>query len=801
MSQANGSFQCDNCPRRYKRIDYLIRHKRSHTQSKPYKCWTCFKSFARVDILKRHMASHASTKILCTGPPGSKTQKCTYSEDGDIGQGEVRSMVTNQPPELIVDSSRQDLLIRPHESSLEHGAANAAFTDPMQLRLVLGPDVMNPTGNLDHNFKSPKTQEQITTDQNVSCVGFSASGGSVENMDMTMSYQENFCAEIGFTDADLEMLDAFISTLPSDLYSLDTSEVERDQEPKHSLVPLPAGETDTDVEPRHGNLLHIHHPRNVKPETRGKRRRASTDLKSASRNRILTALVQWGPKEITRIIEVLPPVDPLDGLLHSYLNAPVAHARTFIHVATFNPNETRPDLLLAMLASSCALSTDVTLNKLGRVLQECVLASLPKHFEAGNSTTQDLELAQAFLITLEVGTWSGHMRTTEAAESFFQPLLTMIRRSGMLNSSGYTQTSKRVKSDESLQEKWLGWIHLESWKRLVCRIYKHDTNSSIALQVNQLISYAEFCLPLPASSDMWSAATAEEWNSLFLARQQNGSSQQVTLTDYIDDVDGTNVSDATTDLSIVREVFLSFAWGLSWEYIQLVRFQTQRPSKWNLSIMNSRYNELNEILNRCYKRADPDAFVQLASELKINCICMHLHLSFHDIQAFFKASESLHARKIYFQLVQWAKSEHARKSVCYAARLLHIARLSPKGTIRGPCTIMVYQAALTLIAYGVVCIPFEGDHNQKIVQIYKCEDISVQQFIQSGCGVPAIEGNIRLGDKSFNSTVVCLTDLNRVIEEVSEIFKTNYRQTKYPPIIHEVMGLLAKVKISLVNLR
>jgi hypothetical protein len=96
-------------------------------------------------------------QILYTGPPGSKTQKCTYSEDGDIGQGEVRSMVTNQPPELIVDSSRQDLLIRPHESSLEHGAANAAFTDPTQLRLVLGPDVMNPTGNLDHNFKSPST--------------------------------------------------------------------------------------------------------------------------------------------------------------------------------------------------------------------------------------------------------------------------------------------------------------------------------------------------------------------------------------------------------------------------------------------------------------------------------------------------------------------------------------------------------------------------------------------------------------------------------------------------------------------
>ncbi|KAM0086127.1 hypothetical protein ACKRZS_001583 [Fusarium odoratissimum] len=350
------------------------------------------------------------------------------------------------------------------------------------------------------------------TGQVDSYVGFLDLGDSIGNWDLAVPDQMDFSADIGLIGADLQLLDAFINNLPSGLYSSiqDISEFGKGQEPKESPVPLSADKSNTDVEPMHGIILHNHRSRSLKPEKRCKHRHASANLTSASRNRILTTLVQWGSKEISRIIEVLPPAGSLDALLRSYLNTPVAHARTFIHVATFNPNDKRTDLLLAMLASSCSLSSDVTLNKLGQVFQECVLASLPKHFEAGNSTTHDLELAQAFLITLEVGAWSGHMRTTEAAESFFQPLLTMIRRTGMLDHSSYTRKPNPDESEKSLQEEWLEWLHLESWKRLVCRIYKHDTNSSIALQVNPLISYAEFCLPLPASNDMWSVTSAEE---------------------------------------------------------------------------------------------------------------------------------------------------------------------------------------------------------------------------------------------------------------------------------------------------
>ncbi|KAJ3549715.1 hypothetical protein NM208_g355 [Fusarium decemcellulare] len=607
---------------------------------------------------------------------------------------------------------------------------------------------MSETGCLQPNSKSLEPDMACQDD---SYVGIPDSGVSLGTWSLACSYQQDFSAEIGFSDVDLQLLDAFISTLPSGLYNPlpDTPEFWKSQESIETTSLSTTGKSNTDVGSPHDTLSQGYYSGGLQPLKQESER---TNLASSSRNRILSALVQWGSEDIARIIEVLPSVGPLNALLQSYLTTPVAHANTFIHVATFNPNEKRADLLLAMLASSCILSSDATLNKLGRVFQECVLATLPKHFEVGSSASRDLELAQAFLITLEVGVWSGYMRTTEAAESFFQPLLTMIRRTGMLNHSSYTLKCDSGQHGMSLRERWLEWLHLESWKRLVCRVYKHDTNTSMALQVNPLISYAEFCLALPASDDMWSAASAEEWNSLFLAQQQNGSPQQVTLHDYLDDVEGIYVSEITADLSIAREVFLSFAWGLSWEYIQLDRFQSQRPSKWNLSIMNSRYNELTEILDRCYRRPNRDDLFLLNSELKMNCIRLHLHAPYHDAQIFFESREALHARTTYPSLVKWAQSEVGRKSVCYAGQLIRTARLSPEDTIRGPGAIMIYQAALILIVYGVVCTTIQEQGYQRIVQVDSCEDIGVQRFLQFGYGVPAIQGTSCLSGDSSNST-------------------------------------------------
>ncbi|CAE6430961.1 unnamed protein product [Rhizoctonia solani] len=55
--QASGSkpvFTCSECSATYSRMEYLRRHERKHTETRPFQCEECLKSFARSDVLLRH---------------------------------------------------------------------------------------------------------------------------------------------------------------------------------------------------------------------------------------------------------------------------------------------------------------------------------------------------------------------------------------------------------------------------------------------------------------------------------------------------------------------------------------------------------------------------------------------------------------------------------------------------------------------------------------------------------------------------------------------------------------------------
>ncbi|RKP00942.1 hypothetical protein CXG81DRAFT_5603, partial [Caulochytrium protostelioides] len=51
-------YQCQGCPRRFRRSEHLGRHVRTHDLVKPFPCPICLRSFARADALKRHAKVH-----------------------------------------------------------------------------------------------------------------------------------------------------------------------------------------------------------------------------------------------------------------------------------------------------------------------------------------------------------------------------------------------------------------------------------------------------------------------------------------------------------------------------------------------------------------------------------------------------------------------------------------------------------------------------------------------------------------------------------------------------------------------
>lgn len=100
----------------------------------------------------------------------------------------------------------------------------------------------------------------------------------------------------------------------------------------------------------------------------------------AACDRILAMVVEsCRPENLRRAIASFPSVELLDTLFQYFLTSPIARADSFIHSATFNPNDKRPELLAAMAAAGAVLTSDLTLTKLGYAIQECVRLAVPKH--------------------------------------------------------------------------------------------------------------------------------------------------------------------------------------------------------------------------------------------------------------------------------------------------------------------------------------------------------------------------------------------------------------------------------------
>lgn len=110
------------------------------------------------------------------------------------------------------------------------------------------------------------------------------------------------------------------------------------------------------------------------------RRVTCAKLGVAARDRILTMVVKTcRPENLPKAIASFPSLELLDTLIQYYLTSPIARADCFIHSATFDPNDKRPELLVAMAATGAVLTSDLTLTKLGYALQECVRLAVPKH--------------------------------------------------------------------------------------------------------------------------------------------------------------------------------------------------------------------------------------------------------------------------------------------------------------------------------------------------------------------------------------------------------------------------------------
>lgn len=581
-------------------------------------------------------------------------------------------------------------------------------------------------------------------------------------------------------------------------------------------------------------------------------------LSATTRDKILTTVVKNCRSEnLTRAIQCFPSIELLDKLLQYYLTSPLASADTWIHVPTFDPNTKRPELLLAIAAAGAVLTSDVALAKLGYAMQEVIRPAVGNAWEEDNTQTRNLELHQAFLIYLEIGVWSGHSRKIEITESFLQAPLTMLRRSGKFKSTGYADTWSPLSlldgdpnlSGSALEARWLSWVHDESYKRTSFRFLTHDTCTSMCLVVNPLLSYAETTLPLPCAPAVWTAMNCEQWKATLLSAQNHLETHGMqphpqTISQLADDPAQYLASAATGqfssfDLTLANHAFISYAWGLCWEYTQFTNlcrssrnnetpFRAKNTSRWSSLILSSRKDELTKLL-QLYRIASYSSqnhsvpgvgngsqpyLTQGAQAMcmRLEHILLHMHAPIEAIQIFAGMEGPEQAAEAHGIVVDWVSSEAARTAVWHSGQIVRAARRVAHGSIQGPLAFSLYHASLVLWTYALVWL---GDHltegrpqpGNASVPVYLDDDgmdMTTQRFLQLGVGRPCFRTSLYappLLDKateteSSSEDEVFLEEPDKVMRALVDVLYANYRGLRRPNLVERLIQLMEALQRS-----
>lgn len=104
-----------------------------------------------------------------------------------------------------------------------------------------------------------------------------------------------------------------------------------------------------------------------------------SNLSVCTRDKILTMIVKTAnPSHLPEAVLYFPSTQLLNTLVQLYLNSPLSRATSFMHAATFNPNEKRPELLAAMVANGAILTSDPPLVKVGSAIAECARLAISR---------------------------------------------------------------------------------------------------------------------------------------------------------------------------------------------------------------------------------------------------------------------------------------------------------------------------------------------------------------------------------------------------------------------------------------
>ncbi|OLN85754.1 C2H2 finger domain transcription factor sebA 2 [Colletotrichum chlorophyti] len=830
-SPPSSTHVCHICKRVYERADHLTRHLRSHENARPYQCSRCPKRFNRADLLTRHETTHDRDSTgkgrtfirrsdraaeACLNCAASKSKcedvkPCSRCRSKNL-PCEVPSKRPQPHPTSVdgVSTSSEASTMHPGvdiNTGLEPGPA---YTSSKMAPMIPNPD-MNPDLNgsafVGDDFADPVI-DMVLGDM----VSFNPVHNYFQDMDFS-SWDLNFDAVV---IPHIDMNPSPESTTTSRSRSATRNASRAHAAFKRSPWLWEPG-------PKDYALHHVSHQdkeRLVLDENDLANSRAfdrliatpGTKLKmmSMSRDSLLALVVAstLGKGGRTRTPS-FPSLDLLNYLIQAHFIHDEHQCDSWIHVATFDASTAIPELLAGILSSGATYISIPAVWQFGYSLHEVVRLALSDLFEGSNSYTRDLGALQAFMLSLDVGIWSGFKRKMEIAESFLQPPMTMLRRSGNFSALPDSPALSPTLADppDVLESKWRNFAKRESYKRLVLHLFFHDIQTSISFCKNPLMSYTELNFSLPASRDLWRARSAEQWRSLYIAKANTFPertipkvSQVMHCTEILDDFE------QLVDMELCYMALLHGYWGQISAYREAIKFYSEGVSSkrnpthrlWIKTQYQELYRDLNDFSTMILTSKRTTAQLAVMSEV----LMMLLHVSPDVLQTFAGKAGEEEARRTFSSLEEsWVKTSEARYAIWHAGQIFHHARQLPPASLRDFNAIAVYYACLTLWAYGLLCCSASrhgsdqetggGGGGRRLGSAYILvdseENRETRAFLQLDRGIPGLTRNGNPDDG-----VESLSNPSAVLSIARDIYRHNFPVVSepLPPLVESLKSLL-----------
>ncbi|KAJ5595636.1 hypothetical protein N7450_002094 [Penicillium hetheringtonii] len=848
-SKEGGYFQCGFCRRHYNRPDHLIRHVRSHTREKPYVCEVCDKGFARPDLLKRHATGHtsdrdrkrkrssfisrqsrvsqackvcASSKLKCDEekPCRRCRERNIHCDWQDVAQ-EASSPENQEAPEAPVatfeslPTPMDDLATASNIILLSPGITEPAVSgselvefanqSPQQFHTAVSPtDQESGIFSVDGTFFPNFIPDSLVSSLSRYNDPFEPSSLIPEFTHYGALEYPPF--DFNLTDGDFGLIDMYNSrsVLPGlhggntqDHFDADSG-IGIGVEAYHrsslsAWKPVQEDKAGAD----HENLSVPQTINSPESAAASDQQILSERLSSSSRDLIFGLVLEISREaNLSRIMKSFPSTELLDGLIQLFFVRQKSSVVSYIHASTFRPNNEHASILAAIASAAAVNSPIPTIRKLGYALLEIVRLYMPTKYENDNSMTRDLRSSQTYALTIDVGIWSGNRRKTEIAESFSQPLITMLRRSLRFRRSVYTNILPLAEDvGDVLEQKWHAWIEQESFKRLVYHTFLHDTQSAVTLNVNPLISYADLDLPLPASRELWEASSADDWKELY----SNITPERIpSLADLLRDMSQLSAFQDHIDTQMSALVLLHGLSALINEYHRLRFISSSNSKHWHALVTNSRQQELDQALQH-FRLVSSELHVKCRPEIILVCevVSMLLHMSLEELQLFAGKEDKQEARRVYHSALEWITSPDSRRAIWHAGQTISAARQMSPGSLTGFLAIGVYYASLAFWSYGVVskaqnarsmesAPPSQGP----TVFLDADEVPDISKFITLGCGSPALH--------SSNGPLY-LADLGMTMQHVQSVLRPGGASERAPPLVQSLAQLIGDLGTALYN--